>query len=140
MGADYVGAFVPVTRSRAEALNALHDLSDEAIMQALKYTNLDWEFDEGDLYIFPEPDAPEPTGINRTNMMPVLEALVTETYDILEDRYRDAGWFRHDDILFVTAAGMSWGDTPEHIDALGIVYFLGVTYDQSKKLAWVDKS
>ena len=139
MGADFVGVFVPVSRNETEALDRLHAMTDSEIIEALQQTNLAWEYDEGDLYVFDDEQV-KPTGINRTAMMEVLEEYVKLTYRILRNEERYASWFRQDDATFVLAGGLSWGDAPEFVSELEIVVDLGVTYDKSKKLAWVDKS
>jgi hypothetical protein len=137
MGADFINATVPISRTRAEAIQALHELSNESIALALYNTNLDSEWDDDEeFWSFPEDADPQ---IKRDAIMPELEKYVNITFDIAEDKHRVASWFRHDDILFVSAGGLSWGDTPEFVDELSIVYFLGVTYDPNKKLAWIDR-
>lgn len=144
MGADYIGAFVPVTRSREEALDVLRSLPNDSIERALRNTNLDSEWDDGldsewddgkTFWIFPDDG---PAYINRETMIPELEKYVHIVYDIVEGKCRVASWVRHDDVLFVIAGGLSWGDIPDFVDELTIVYFLGVTYDPTKELTWVD--
>lgn len=137
MGADFIGAIVPISRSRAEALRVLHELPDESIVRALSNTNLDPEWDDDHFWDFPKDGDPQ---IKRDTLLPELEKYVNIAYDIAEDKHRVASWFRHDDILFVIAGGVSWGDTPEFVDELSIVYFLGVTYDPTKELVWADRS
>lgn len=136
MGADFIGSFVPVSRSLPQALEALHALSDAQIKSALHNTNLDSEWDDGETFwVFADDGDPQ---INREALMPELEKYVRIVYDVVDDNYRVASWFRHDDVLFACTGGLSWGDTPDLVDEMGIVYFLGVTYDPTKKLAWVD--
>jgi len=136
MGADFIGASVPVSRTRDEAIKALHELNDEAIKLALRHTNLDPEFDDGTFWSFDDNDEPQ---MIRETLIPELEKCVHITYDVLEDNHRVASWFRHDDVKFAIAGGLSWGDTPDLVDELSIAYFLGVTYDPTKELAWVDR-
>ena len=137
MGADYIGATVPISRTRAEALRVLHELPDETIVLALMNTHLDSEWDNETFWDYPEDGDPQ---IKRDTLLPELEKYVNIAYDIAEDKHRVASWFRHDDILFVVAGGTSWGDTPEFVDELSIVYFLGVTYDPMKELVWADRN
>lgn len=137
MGADFIGASVPISRTRAEAITALHKLSDESIVLALSNTHLDSEWDDDHFWEFPEDGDPQ---IKRDTLLPELEKYVNIAYDIAEDKHRVASWFRHDDIKFVIAGGVSWGETPDFVDELSIVYFLGVTYDPNKELAWVERA
>lgn len=137
MGADFIGGFVPVSRTRDEAITALHELSDEAILNAIYNTHLDPEFADEDFFIWSESNV---DGINRETLMPELESVVNITYDILDDKHRLASWVKHDDITFVIAGGATWGDTPEFVDELSLCYFLGVTYDPNKQLAWVERT
>ena len=139
MGADFIGGFVPVSRTRDEALTALRGMSDEAILNAIYNTHLDPEFTNEDFFVWDDDDNGI-VGINREVFMPELEGVVNITYDIAEDKHRLASWVKHDDITFVIAGGASWGDTPEFVDEVSLCYFLGVTYDPNKELAWVDKS
>ena len=137
MGADFYGTVVPISRTREEAIEALHALSDTSIFVALYNTHLDFEWDDNEqFWSFPEGDEPQ---IKRDTLLPELEKYVNIAYDISEDKHRVATWFRHDDIRFVVAGGLSWGDTPDFVDELSIVYFLGVTYDPNKQLAWIDR-
>ncbi|MGA0847937.1 MAG: hypothetical protein ACO395_04700 [Pontimonas sp.] len=136
MGADFIGASVPIYRTRDEAIKALHELNDEAIKLALHNTNLDPEFDDGTFWSI---DDNGELQMIRETLIPELEKCVHITYDVAEDKHRVAAWFRHDDVKFAVAGGLSWGDTPDFVDELSIVYFLGVTYDPTKKLAWVDR-
>lgn len=137
MGADFIHGACPISRTREEAIEALHSLSDADISLALYNTNLDSEWDDGEeFWSFPEGDEPQ---IKREAIMPELEKYVNIAYDISEGKYRVATWMRHDDIRFVIAGGLSWGETPDFVDELSIVYFLGVTYDPNKQLAWIDR-
>jgi len=139
MGADFIGGFVPVSRTRDEALTALRGMSDEAILNAIYHTHLDPEFADENFFTFDE-FTDEVVGINRETFMPELEVAVNATYDILDDKHRLASWVKHDDITFVIAGGSTWGDTPEFVDELSLCYFLGVTYDPNKQLAWVERT
>jgi hypothetical protein len=136
MGADFVGATVPISRTRHQAIKALHELTDEAITLAVRNTNLDPEFDDGHFWSFDDNGEPQ---MIRETLIPELEKYVHITYDVAEDKHRVASWFRHDDVKFAVAGGLSWGDTPDFVDELSVVYYLGVTFDPMKKLAWVDR-
>lgn len=139
MGMDFVGAVVPITRTRKEAIEELHKLSDERIIESLRDTNYESSFFE-ELYTWPEDNdyASEPTGINREVMMKELETLINVVYDIHDGNVRGAMWFRFGEVSFVFAGGESWGDSPEYFDEVSVVSLLAVTYDESKTLAWVD--
>lgn len=137
MSMDFIGAVVPITRTREEAIEALHKLSDERIMESLKDTNYDASFSE-ELYTWPDSLSSEPTGINREAMMKELEQLINVVYDIHDGKVRGAMWFRFGEASFVFAGGQSWGDAPEYFDEVSITSLLAVTYDESKTLAWVD--
>lgn len=138
MGADFIGGFVPVSRTRDEALTALRGMSDEAILNAIYHTHLDPEFADENFFTFDE-FTDEVIGINRETLMSELEGVVNITYDIAEGKHRLATWVKHDDITFVIAGGASWGDTPEFVDEVSLCYFLGVTYDPDKQLVWADR-
>jgi len=138
MGADFIGGFVPVSRTRDEALTALRGMSDEAILNAIYHTHLDPEFANEDFFTLDE-FTDEVIGINRETLMPELEGVVNITYDIAEGKHRLASWVKHDDITFVIGGGASWGDTPEFVDEVSLCYFLGVTYDPDKQLVWADR-
>jgi hypothetical protein len=75
MGADFINATVPISRTRAEAIQALHELSNESIALALYNTNLDSEWDDDEeFWSFPEDADPQ---IKRDAIMPELEKYVT---------------------------------------------------------------
>lgn len=137
MSMDFIGAVVPITRTREEAIEALHELSDEHIMESLKDTIYDASFSE-ELYTWPDRISSEPTGINREAMMKELEPLINTVYDIHDGKVRAAMWFRFGETSFVFAGGQSWGDTPEYFDEVSVASLLAVTYDESKTLEWVD--
>ena len=144
MGADFIGAVVPITRTREEALEVLRTLSEDSIKLALHNTTLDSEWavegdddDEGVFWSFPD-DGGEPTLIMK-NIIKELEKYIHIVYDIVGDKHRVASWFRHDEALFAVTGGLSWGDTPEFVDEMTIVYFLGVTYDPTMELTWVKR-
>lgn len=137
MGADFIGCFVPMTRSQEEAVEVLRSLPDESIIRAIEDTNLDWRWDDDEhFWTFSDDDETDPT-LNRENMLKELEGYVQIAYDILRDRHRVASWFSHDDVRFIVTGGLSWGETPDFYDELNILYHLGVTYDPTMELTWV---
>lgn len=136
MGMDLAVAVVPITRKREEALELVRSMSAETIIEALRHTYLDAEFTDH-LYTFSEDDPWEVTGISE-EMIPALEQAINITYDVAEDRFRLGTCVQFGDCKFAVAGGASWGDMPEYVDELWLVSMLGVTYDATKTLKWVD--
>jgi len=138
MGVDYVGILVPISRSREEAKLALRQLNDETIINALADTICDPTYDDG-LYLWDADNEYKMIGVNRETMFFNLDSIIDSVYDIADGRIRTATWYKIDDVDFVHAGGASWGDTPEWYDELHIAWSLGVTWDMSKRLDWVDQ-
>lgn len=129
MGADLSFAVVPITRPREEALSLLQGMSDDTLLDKIRYTHLDGDDsfydDDGNLV--------------RSELLARLEESLDITYNCAEGRYRLGGFMTFDECQFAVAGGPSWGDQPEYVDDLSVIYFLGVTYDDTKTLKWVTK-
>lgn len=138
MGMDYVGVLVPVSRTREDAKYALRRMSDDDIINALRDTIFDPTFSD-ELYTWENDNSSEPNGVNNDTMFSHLDDIIDIVYDIADGNVRGATWYKVDDILFVSCGEQSWGDGPEFYDELTIASLLGVTYDETKRLAWVDK-
>lgn len=135
MGADFISVTVPIARPKHEALEKLLALSDTEIIDRMRYGVYDPDiFDE--YYTFD--DIGDPIGINRDVLMPVLIEALDMTYNVAEGRIRYGSGMTIGGALFATIGEMSWGDPPEGYDQLCVIYELGVTYDESKTLKWVD--
>lgn len=138
MGVELVTCIVPVTRNREEAIALLHEMTDENIISRLQFTHLDWEHDE-EMYLFADGEDSEPTGIDRDKLMPLLEEAVNLAYEISDGNIRrGTSVIRFGECRFAMAGGDSWGDSPAYFDELTVALYLGVTYDDSKTLKWVD--
>ena len=143
MGADFIHVAVPITRTRDEALASLRAMSNETLIDKLTYGTLYLE-DSGDTWLMTDDDGEiinDENGnpiLNRADLIARCEEAINITYDSAEDRYRLAGSMRINDCVFAVGGGASWGDSPDYFDDLCIAYELGVTYDESKQLKWVD--
>lgn len=134
MGADFIFVAVPIARTKDEALVQLHSLTDEQIIDRVRYGVYDpsiWT----DYYTFD--DDGDPVGVNREEFMPVLIEAIETTYEVAYGRYRGGGYFQIGEVTFAMIGEMSWGDPPEFYDELCVTYELGVTYDTAKTLKWV---
>ena len=143
MGADFYHVAVPITRSRDEALALLRAMSNETLIDKLSYGVLYLEDshdtwlltdDEGELVV----DENGENVLDRDALIARCEEAINITYDSAEGEYRLAGSMRINDCVFAVGGGESWGDSPDYFDDLCIAYELGVTYDESKQLKWVD--
>lgn len=137
MGADFIGAIVPIRRTREEAKQALHEMPVSQIMDRIKYTQFDPEIDS-DLYTWENDDATEPNGVT-PELMKHLEDCIDITYDVAEGRYRLGGVTQIDDVQFAIAGGPSWGDTVDYVDELSVTSFLGVTVGEGEYLTFVSR-
>lgn len=138
MGSELVTCIVPVTRTQEEAIKRLHEMTDEELISRLQFTHLDWEHDE-ELYNFADAEADEPNSVNRAKLMPFLEDAVNLVYSISNgDFRRSTSIIRFGDCRFAMAGGDSWGDAPPCFDELTVALYLGVTFDDTKTLKWVD--
>lgn len=139
MGADFIGIAVPITRTREEALAKFRELSFDEIITRLGEGSLIGMGIENGLYDLESYD--EETGLPELDKDAVISECVTMiniAYDTAEGRLRGAGYIRVGECDFALAAGMSWGDPPEFYDELEVAYALGVTYDDTKTLKWVE--
>ena len=135
MGADFFHVAVPITRSRDEALASLRAMSNETLIAKLSYGTLCLE-DSGDTWLLTDENGENV--LNRDALIARCEEAINITYDSAEDHNRLSGSMRINDCVFAVAGGLSWGDSPDYFDDLCIAYELGVTYDESKQLKWVD--
>jgi len=135
MGADFFHVAVPITRSRDEALASLRAMSNETLIAKLSYGTLYLE-DSGDTWLLTDENGENV--LNRDALIARCEEAINITYDSAEDHNRLSGSMRINDCVFAVAGGLSWGDSPDYFDDLCIAYELGVTYDESKQLKWVD--
>ena len=134
MGADFIFVAVPLGYSREEALANLNALTDQELIDRLRFGQYDPRYYD-DWYTFD--DENNAIGVNRDELMPILINAVNVTYNVAEGRYRSGGYYQMDDVCFAVCGGETWGDSPEHYDDLCVVHELGVTIDRTKKLSWV---
>lgn len=134
MGADFISVTVPIDRPKHEALEKLLAMSDTEIINRMRYGTYDPDVYE-DYYSF---ENDEPVGINRDVFMPILIEALDVTYDVAEGRRRSGQGITIGGAQFAVVGEMSWGDPPVNYDELCVIYELGVTYDESKQLKWVD--
>lgn len=141
MGADWVGWITPITRSREDALVLLDGMSIEDIIKRNEEfdTALHYNIEDGDFDVATDHDE---YALDEAQVRDRCREAVNIAYDCADGKYRVASWFRcgkNGEVVFAVAGGASWGDTPEYVDDLRIAEALGVTYDDTKELAWVDK-
>jgi len=141
MGADWVGFVVPISRPREEALALLDAMPFHEILRRNhdNHTVLSMNIEDGDYEIPNLTDEGEEYDLDEAEVRDRCREAVNIAYDCSQGEYRLASWAKHGEALFAIAGGASWGDTPEYVDDLCIAYVLGVTYDESKELKWVDK-
>lgn len=129
MGADLSIAVLPITRPKQEALGLLRAMSDNTLLAKIQYTHLD-----DDETIFDDDGK-----LIRSELMTRLEESLNIAYECAEGALRLGGYLRFGECEFAVAGGPSWGEAPDYVDDLSIIYFLGVTYDETMELKWVPR-
>ena len=117
MGADWVGAVVPVTRSRDRAFELLESMPFAEIRRRTQ-----WLIDSDEL--------------DEEELLARCREAIEITYEASEGKLRAASFARFGDVTFAVAGGLSWGDEPDFVNDLGIVLDLGVTYDEGEWVGW----
>jgi hypothetical protein len=118
MGADFIGTFCKVTRTRQEAFAALDEIPDSRLVQLL-----DDCVGGGELEQLDEPAAAVGVGA-RT----FFAAQLAEFYDRYLEGHRQADIWQIDGSAYVVTGGLSWGDSPtDTFDTITNVAALGVT-------------
>lgn len=138
MGADFIGIAVPITRTRQEALAKLEELSLEEVVSRLGENSVfGFDIASGGYDLHYDDDTHQPV-LDKDAIMEGCRKYVNVAYDVAEGKVRGAGYTRIGECWFAMAGGLTWGDSPEFYDELEIAYSLGVTYDDTKTLKWVD--
>lgn len=111
MGADFIGAVCPITRTKDQAITAIDTLHYEDVINVVnEWAILDLLYDEAKEY--------------------VIEALADVYYAYLEGDRECTTW-TFGGIDHLITGGMSAGDPPTDIyTAVGIISALGITYDR----------
>lgn len=117
MGADWIGGYVELSKTREEALAALENMSDYLLLQTMKDRDIDpyrWEDEEGvfDIDAFRES----------------CRSAVNDCYDAAEGKRRDGtGWLIYGKV-YAVSGGDSWGDPPTDLcESIWLVEELCVT-------------
>jgi hypothetical protein len=110
MGADFIGGYVHVAKTRQKAYDALEAIDASRIAMHLINAGLSVEETE---YTVRE------QAFDYVNMV----------YDAYEGYRRDGDVWIIDDKTYVVTGGMSWGDSPTELwDAVVAVSALGITH------------
>lgn len=119
MGADFIGGFCPIRKTREEALIALSVLDNEALLEAVEYSYFPSAWDETE-------DMDDKQFVEFVRDL--AEKAVNEVFDALEYEARDCGVWTIEGTNYIVTGGMSWGDTPTDMCApIWCVDNLGVT-------------
>lgn len=123
MGADFLGAFLPMeVKSREGAKARLREYSEDYLLDHLmEYFAQD--FDEED-------------GKSEYEMaLAWVDDHIEDVYDIYEHGRRDSTIFTYKDIDILVTGGMSWGDDPtDSFLAMGVLQSLDLTLTKNREL------
>lgn len=110
MGADFIGAFVPMEiKSATEAKAKLKKYSEDYLLSHLMDHHA-WDFEEYE------------------EALEWVEEKVDEVYDYYNNSNRETTVFTYDGTDFLVTGGMSWGDDPtDAYEALCVVASLELT-------------
>jgi len=121
MGADFIGGFCPIVKTREEALAALREMPDSVVfaeVESVYYFADDFDAEEDEDYqaeLFAEARG-------------MAEDDVNAVYDALEHAARDCGVWTIEGTNYIVTGGMSWGDPPTDMcNPIWCVSGLGVT-------------
>lgn len=117
MGADFLGAFVPMETSRESAKQKLREYSEDFLLDHLNdYFAME----------FYEEDGKNPYDL----ALECVDAHIDIVYDLYKHESREVTVFKYRGVDILVTGGMSWGDDPtDAFASLGVVQSLELTTD-----------
>lgn len=115
MGADFLGAFVPMETSRDSAKNKLREYPEKYVLDTLSDYFAQEFYDEDGKTEYEQ-------------ALEYVDAQIDIVYDLYQHESREVTVFKYRDVDILVTGGMSWGDDPtDAFQSMGVVQSLELT-------------